>query len=107
MRKIRKYIVAWVLVVIAASGIFFNPLSPICKGETIKVLAAEEDGTHVSTYKPMVSQDQYGYTGWDSLETAQNYYGTDFSYYGTAGHPYNYFYNFSDGTRMYFGVKER
>lgn len=50
-------------------------------------------------------QDIYGATGWVSLSAAQAYYGTDFSYTYCGGNPYNYYYTFSDGSRMFFGVK--
>jgi len=102
MKKVRKYIVAWALVVVAASGVFFNPLSSFCEIETVEALAAEDN-----TYGPQNTQNQYGRTDWPSLKAAQDYYGKDYSYSGTAGHPYNYFYQYSDGSRMYFGVKEQ
>lgn len=98
MKKVSKYVVAWALVAIAASGVFYNPLSSTCNNKTVEVLAAMDDATEL--------QDQYGYTNWPSLEAAQNYYGTDFTYSATAGHPYNYFYCFSNGSRMYFGIRE-
>ncbi len=54
--------------------------------------------------------DQYGKTGWPSLGAAQAYYGLDFSYFSIIpfvykGGLYTHYYTFSDGSRMYFGVK--
>ncbi|MBE6749667.1 MAG: hypothetical protein E7560_00695 [Ruminococcaceae bacterium] len=46
--------------------------------------------------------DQYGAT-WSSLDAAMNYYGTDYTYTYCGGY-YNYYYTFSDGSRMYFRV---
>ena len=46
--------------------------------------------------------DQYGAT-WSSLDAAMNYYGRDFTYTYCGGY-YNYYYTFSDGSRMYFRV---
>ena len=46
--------------------------------------------------------DQYGAT-WSSLGAAMNYYGTDYTYTYCGGY-YNYYYTFSDGSRMYFRV---
>ena len=46
--------------------------------------------------------NQYGAT-WSSLDAAMNYYGTDFTYTYCGGY-YNYYYTFSDGSRMYFRV---
>lgn len=56
------------------------------------------------------SSHRYGYTGCSSFDAARAYYGTDFTYHSCSkyynGNYYNYFYTFSDGDRMYFGVKE-
>lgn len=46
--------------------------------------------------------DQYGAT-WSSLDAAMNYYGTDYTYTYCGGY-YNYYYTFSDGSKMYFRV---
>lgn len=46
--------------------------------------------------------DQTGAT-WSSLEAAMKYYGTDYTYTYCGGY-YNYYYTFSDGSRMYFRV---
>ena len=61
---------------------------------------------------PMMASacDDYGYTGWASLDAAMNYYGTDFTYTTLRnpiirnGNIYTHYYTFSDGSRMYFGV---
>ena len=42
-------------------------------------------------------------TNWSSLEDAMDYYGNDFTYTYCGGY-YNYYYSFSDGSRMYFHV---
>ena len=65
-----------------------------------------ENSEVVNELKPMMAAgcDQYGYSGWGSLGAAQNYYGTGFSYTYCGGYPYNYYYSFSDGSHMYFGV---
>ncbi len=47
--------------------------------------------------------NQYGAT-WNSLDDAMNHYGTDFTYTYCGGY-YNYYYSFSDGSRMYFRVE--
>lgn len=51
----------------------------------------------------------YGRSNWGSFAAAQSYYGTGLSYYSCnvnyGGTHYNYYYTFSDNTRMYFGVK--
>lgn len=51
----------------------------------------------------------YGYAGWSSLSATQSYYGTDLSYHSCSvhynGNYYNYYYTFSDGDIMCFGVK--
>ncbi len=44
----------------------------------------------------------YG-AAWSSLDAAMNYYGRDFTYAYCGGY-YNYYYTFSDGSRMYFRV---
>lgn len=54
--------------------------------------------------------DQYGYTGWSSLGAAQAYYGYAFPYFSVipffyCGLRYTHYYKFSNGSRMYFGVK--
>lgn len=53
--------------------------------------------------------NMYGNTDWLNIELAMAYYGTDYEYnqcYKTYnGSIYNYYYSFSDGTRMYFGVR--
>ena len=53
--------------------------------------------------------NQYGYAEWPSFSAAQSYYGYSLSYESCAqwfrGIFYNFFYWFSDGTKMFFGVK--
>ena len=62
----------------------------------------------------LTGPDEMGNTQWNSFYEARNYYGRDFSYHywgycnnpgGGGGSCHLYFYNFSDGGRMYFGVK--
>lgn len=49
------------------------------------------------------SGDQFSSRTWSSLSAAKNYYGHDFTYTHCIGY-YNYYYTFSDGSRMYFRV---
>lgn len=49
------------------------------------------------------SGDQYGRDDWESLDAAMNYYGRDFTYTYCGGY-YNYYYTFTNGTKMYFRV---
>jgi hypothetical protein len=58
--------------------------------------------------EPMVyvDTDIFGWTGWPSIGMAKSYYGFDFTYVFCGGGLYNWFYYFSDGTRMFFGVHE-
>jgi hypothetical protein len=57
------------------------------------------------------NSDEYGYDEWSSLEAAKKYYGSDFSYTALEepeyhnGKWYTHYYTFSDGSRMYFGVR--
>ncbi|MDO4853300.1 MAG: hypothetical protein Q4A88_07775 [Clostridia bacterium] len=51
-----------------------------------------------------VETDQYGFTGWKTLDQAKAYYGYNWTYCYCGGSIYNYFYYFSDGSRMFFGV---
>lgn len=73
-----------------------------------------EQGTpDVSTnaaFTPIFKEDDvFGFTGWPSLSDAMNKYGTDFTYHSCTpftynAKTYNYYYKFSDGSRMFFGV---
>lgn len=61
------------------------------------------------TQPETTTADDYGYDSWNSIEEVMSRYGTDFEYFSV--HPftygrktYNYYYKFSDGSRMYFGV---
>ena len=56
---------------------------------------------------PVCLSDQYGYTNWPSLGAAMSYYGTDYTYTYCGGSLYNYYFCFSDGSRMFFGVLEK
>ncbi len=49
------------------------------------------------------SGNQYADRTWSSLDAAKDYYGWDFTYTYCGGY-YNYYYTFSDGSRMYFHV---
>ena len=78
--------------------------------ETASVMALDKDILETSAsglafyqYANMRSGgDQYGAT-WGSLDAAMDYYGTDYTYTYCGGY-YNYYYTFSDGSRMYFRV---
>lgn len=52
----------------------------------------------------------YGFTGWQSFSAAVSYYGSQYTYTSCShyhsGSYYNYYYTFSTGERMYFGVLE-
>ena len=50
------------------------------------------------------SGNQYGYDGWSFLDAAMDYYGRDYTYTYCGGY-YNYYYTYSDGSRMYFRVQ--
>ena len=67
---------------------------------------SDNDGNEVSTasYEQVCFGDSYGRTDWPSLGEAINYYGSGYTYTYCGGNPYNYFYTFSDGSRMFFGV---
>ncbi len=61
------------------------------------------------TQPETTTADQYGCDSWESIEAAMKYYGTDLEYFSVSpftfgGKTYNYYYKFSDGSRMYFGV---
>ena len=45
--------------------------------------------------------DQYGRTDWPSIDEAKKHYGMDWVYTPCDGY-YNWYYTFSDGSRMYF-----
>lgn len=53
--------------------------------------------------------NQYGRTDWPSLSAAKDRYGWDFNYSSCScyysGLYFNYYYDFDDGTKMFFGVK--
>lgn len=71
--------------------------------------ANAEEETEIPENEPIIEEievpaDEFGYTGWTSLDKAMHYYGMDYTYYYCGGSLYNYFYMFSDGHRMYFGV---
>lgn len=52
----------------------------------------------------------YGFTGWQSFSAAVSYYGSQYTYTSCSHYHnssyYNYYYTFSTGERMYFGVLE-
>ena len=50
------------------------------------------------------SGNQYADRTWSSLDAAKDYYGWDYTYTYCGGGYYNYYYTFSDGSRMYFHV---
>lgn len=50
------------------------------------------------------SEDEYADRTWSSLDDAKDYYGWDYTYTYCGGY-YNYYYTFSDGSRMYFHVE--
>ena len=83
--------------------------SPVIKSEKVISLTESTDVFSVSdmlfyAYTAVrTSGNQYGYDGWSSLDAAMNYYGRDFTYTYCGGY-YNYYYTFSDGSRMYFRV---
>lgn len=49
------------------------------------------------------STNEYADRTWGSLDDAKDYYGWDFTYTYCGGY-YNYYYTYSDGSRMYFHV---
>ena len=103
---------------IAAIGIGKNKISIIAEEDeeisknNNEAILAISDSTDIHSVSDMLfysytamrtSGDQYGYDNWSSLTAAKNYYGTDFEYTYCGGY-YNYYYTFSDGSRMYFRV---
>lgn len=61
-------------------------------------------GTLFYSYTAMRSSGNvYSNVTWSSLDAAMDYYGRDFTYTSCEGY-YNYYYTFSDGSRMYFHV---
>lgn len=104
MKKARKMIVILLSVaMLLCNGVF-----------TVSASQGDEEpvaGTYVigqERYLTDMNGNVYGATNWGSLEAAKAKYGPDWTY-GTcsvyyAGSYYNYYYCFSDGSRMYFGV---
>lgn len=103
---------------IAAIGISENRISILTEtNEQVSKLNNEavislDESTNIHSVSNMLfysytamrtSGDQYGYDGWSSLDAAMNYYGRDYTYTYCGGY-YNYYYTFSDGSRMYFRV---
>lgn len=72
--------------------------------EETQVILHEDPGV-AQPRSEVCREDIYGATGWSSLSAAKAYYGLGFTYTYCGGNPYNYYYTFSDGSRMYFGVK--
>lgn len=73
----------------------------------------EQETPDVSTnaaFTPIFKEDDvFGFTGWPSLSDAMNRYGTDFTYHSCTpftynSQTYNYYYDYSNGSKMYFGV---
>lgn len=89
--------------------VLFLFLSSPCKvfattEEEEAATSAEVAPMAASDYEEVCFYDVYGWTGWPSLSAAMNHYGRDWTYVHCGGHPYNYYYIFSDNSRMYFGV---
>lgn len=90
-----------------AADISYNNDQNNTTQEQIENIQSTDNNTDTENeLQPMMAApcDQYGSTQWSSLSDAQKYYGTDFTYTYCGGYPYNYYYTFSDGSRMYFGV---
>lgn len=108
MKKMRRSVCLFLLVIIILSSL---PLTALAVEPSVSTRNHEE-ATTWSIYKDSCLYDgagnQYGRTSWTSLSAAQSYYGTGFSYHSCyewfRGELYNYFYFFSDGLKMFFGV---
>lgn len=115
MKTVRK-LLACLLVICMFTSVLLCSVSaaeiPTGPESTTPPDAADETNAGTRMVPPIQMVDaagnRYGYTGWSSLTAAKNYYGHDFTYrscdvYYCGGY-FNYYYLFSEGTRMYFGV---
>ena len=102
MKKIIALLLAICLAFSLSSTVFANDLEGEAPDTEITI---EEYG---SGFFPICygEGDILGYTGWVTLMEAVSYYGEQWTYVycGGTGSPYNYYYTFSDGTHMFFGV---
>ena len=99
-------------VLLVMSVLVCNLFSTAIAANAVEENHMGEEATAASVVFPSLfggGGDQYGYVGWGSLSDAKAYYGYDLSYYA-CNHTYNnvtynYYYTFSDNSRMYFGVR--
>ncbi len=95
--------------VVSAKTYNMGNLSEIYSMEDEESFECERVNNRDGVIRPIgfTEGDELGFTGWPSLAAAKAYYGLDYSYSycGGGGSPYNYFYRFDDGSRMFFGVR--
>lgn len=109
--KFKSKIIGFLLTIV----LILTFLSTPCYAQCARI-DSTQSCSNDNTSSPMrigfeeVCFDQYGYTGWGSLGAAMDCYGHDYTYtycgsaYGDSA--YNYYYSFSDGSKMFFGVHE-
>lgn len=109
MKKVFRFIVYALLVCIILSNIgCFVSATQVENGNHHEPL--DEIDEYIPPYVCLEDAygNVYGATNWGSLDAAKDRYGWNWTYDSCsvyyAGNYYNYYYCFSDGTRMYFGV---
>ena len=95
--------VALVLAAVAVCVLLSFPVSALVKTASASPRSGGE------TTGAVTVNEEFGRGDWESLDQAAAYYGWD-KYYTLStpiyrnGYCYQYYYVFSDGSRMYFGV---
>lgn len=109
MKRVMRIISIFLLVVFVANSMVFVAFA-IEPDEATTNGSVQSRG--IISEQPILRDgggNQYGYAAWSSLYAAQSYYGLSLDYEACSqwflGVFYNFFYWFSDGTKMYFGVK--
>lgn len=91
-------------------SVLFTCVCPVLGAQEIEEPVAETLAVHDPSIM-MVDAfgNRYGWTGWASLSAAKRAYGYDLNYHQCSvyfsGGYFNYCYDFSDNTKMFFGVK--
>ena len=95
--RIKKLVCLFVVVIV------LSVILPSVSAATIN----NGDIANPSSYQP-VCFNEYSTMVWPTLAKAKEYYGYDFSYHSCShyynGQYYNYYYDFSNGSKMYFFV---
>lgn len=110
MKKICRVLMC-VVVVCMFISVFAGSVSAV--DVTSETDAEANVGTRMINTPPIYMVDdagnRYGRTDWPSFGEARNYYGHNWSYSPCevyyCGGRFNYYYVFTDRTKMFFGVK--